>query len=45
VRGVAEACEHLGAAFGDVRRERHVKTKSGGGATPYGSPLGSRPVT
>jgi len=23
MRGVAESGEHLGAAFGDVRRERH----------------------
>ena len=29
VRGVAESGEHLGAAFGYVRRERHVKTKLG----------------
>jgi hypothetical protein len=37
VRGVAEASEHLGTAFGDVRREGHEKVisknKSGGSAS------------
>jgi hypothetical protein len=36
VRGVAEAGEHLGAAFGDVRREDHVKTKLGISITASG---------
>lgn len=29
MRGVAEASEHLGTAFGYMRREGHVKTKLG----------------
>jgi hypothetical protein len=29
VRGVAEAGEHLGAAFGNMRREGHVKNELG----------------
>ena len=40
MRGVAEAGEHLGAAFGDVRREGHVNTNTaledGGEKSKYG---------
>jgi hypothetical protein len=34
VRGVAESGEHLGAAFGDVRRERHENVRVAEPTTP-----------